>query len=205
MPSPPNVHLQFPYRSPKQHLRRGIWVALACLGVAGIGAAMTGPLSPRKSDAAMAPADQVSRAETIPAVSPAGYAAVDPQPASEHGAQAIAGKPSCLGQSRDGSCVSFQLPKVRMVRVPRVASVGQQGNSAKSGVAANSRATELDKGIAETKKAQRSAHRQNQRRNQPSHSTPSRGDVRVADWAARGYGSTWRSDQGRQGFARNFW
>ena len=193
VPAPQYVHLQFPYRSPKQRLRRGIWVALACLGVAGVGAAMMVPLGPRKSDAAMAPADQVSRA------------AVDPQTASEHGAQVIAGKPSCLGQSTDGTCISFQLPKVRMVRVPRVASVGQQGNSAKSGVAANSRATELDKGIAETKKAQRSAHRQNQRRNQPSHSTPSRGDVRVADWAARGYGSTWRSDQGRQGFARNFW
>lgn len=47
--------------------------------------------------------------------------------------------------------------------------------------------------------------RQNQRRNQPSHSRPSRGDVRVADFAAHGYASTWRSDQGRQGFARNFW
>jgi hypothetical protein len=205
VPAPQYVHPQFRYRSPKQRFQRGLWLALACLGVAGIGAAMMVPLGPSKSDAAMAPADQVSRAETIPAVSPAGYAAVDPQPASEHGAQAIAGKSSCLGQSRDGSCVSFQLPKVRMVRLPRVASVGQQGNSAKSGVAANSRATELDKGIAETKKAQRSAHRQNQRRNQPSHSTPSRGDVRVADWAARGYASTWRSDQGRQGFARNFW
>ena len=194
MPAPQYVHLQFPYRSPKQHLRRCIWVALACLGVAGIGAAMTGPLSPRKSDAAMAPADQVSRA------------AVDPRTASEHGAQVIAGKPSCLGQSTDGTCISFQLPKVRMVRVPtRAASVGHQGNSAKPGTTANGKATEPDKEVAETKKAQRSAHRQNQRRNQPSHSTPSRGDVRVADWAARGYASTWRSDQGRQGFARNFW
>jgi len=153
------------------------------------------PLSPRKSDAAMAHVDQVSRAEGVQAVSPVAYAAIDPQTASEHGAQVIAGKPSCLGQGPDGHCISFQLPKVRMVRVPRVASVGQQGNSAKSGVAANSRATELDKGIAETKKAQRSAHRQNQRRN-------TRADVRVADWTARGYA---RSDYGRQGFSRNFW
>ena len=185
MPSPPNVHLQFPYRSPKQHLRRGIWVALACLGVAGIGAAMTGPLSPRKSDAAMAPADQVSRA------------AVDPQTASEHGAHGMAGKPSCLGQSPDGSCISFQLPKVRMVRVPtpRAAGVGHQGNSAKP-TAANSKATEPDKGMAETRKAQRSAHRQNQRRYQ------TRSDVRVADWAARGYA---HGGYGRQGYSRNFW
>ena len=179
MPAPQYVHLQFPYRSPKQRLRRGVWVALACLGVAGVGAAMMVPLSPRKSDAAM-------------------YAAVDPQTASEHGAQVIAGKPSCLGQSPDGSCISFQLPKVRMVRVPtpRAASVGHQGNSAKPGTTANAKATEADKGIAETKKAQRSAHRRDQRRNQP------RGDVRVADWAARGYA---HGDYGRQGYSRNFW
>ena len=85
-PAPQYAHLPFPYRSPKQRLRRGIWVALACLGVAGVGAAMMVPLTPRKSDAAMAPADQVSRAEGVSAVSPIAYAAVDPQPASEHGA-----------------------------------------------------------------------------------------------------------------------
>jgi hypothetical protein len=147
------------------------------------------PLGPRKSDAAMALVDQVSRAEAIPAVSPMAYAAVDPQTASERGAQVIAGKPSCLGQSPDGSCVSFQLPKVRMVRVPtpRATSVGHQGNSARPGTAANSRATELDKGIAETKKTQRSAHRQNQRRNQSL----------ARRSAPREYAP--------QGFARNFW
>jgi hypothetical protein len=198
VPAPQYVHLQFPYRSPKQRLRRGIWVALACLGVAGVGAAMMVPLGPRKSDAAMAPADQVFRAEGVPAVTPIAYAAADPQTASKHGAQVIAGKPSCLGQSPDGSCISFQLPKVRMVRVPtpRAASVGHQGNSAKPGTTANSKAKEPDNGIAETKKTQRSAHRQNQRRNQP------RGDVRVADWTARGYA---HGDYGRQGFSRNFW
>jgi hypothetical protein len=197
VPAPQYAYLAFPYRSPKQRFRRGIWLTLACLGVAGISAAMMVPLGPRKSDAAMVPVDQVSRAEAIPAVSLMAYAAVDPQTASERGTQVIAGKPSCLGQSQDGSCLSFQLPKVRMVRVPtpRAASVGPQGNAAKPGTAPNSRAPELDKGIAETKKAQRSAHR-NQRRNQP------RGDVRVVDWTARGYA---RSDYGRQGFSRNFW
>jgi hypothetical protein len=131
VPVPQYVHPQFSYRSPKQRLCRGIWLALACLGVAGIGAALMVPLSPRKSDAAMAQADQVSRADTLPAVSPIGYAAVDPQTASEDGAQNIAGKPSCIGQSRDGSCISFQLPKVRMVRVavPRATSGGHQANS----------------------------------------------------------------------------
>ena len=197
MTAPQYFHPDFRLLSPKQRLRRRLWLALACLGVVGIGAAIMAPPSAFKSDAAIAPRDPVSRAETIPTASPVGYAAVDPQPASEHGAQVIAGKLPCLGQSPDGSCISFQLPKVRMVRVPtpRATSVGHQGNSAKPGTTANSKATEPDKGIAETKKAQRSAHRQNQRRNQPSHSTPSRGDVRVADWAARGYA---HGDYGRQ-------
>ena len=197
MTAPQYAHLSLPHRSPKQRLRRGIWVALACLGAAGVVAAMMIPLTPRKSDAAMAPADQVSRAEGVSAVSPMAYAAVDPQTASEHGAQVIAGKPSCLGQSPDGSCISFQLPKVRMVRVPTPrATVGHQGNSAKPGTTANGKATEPDKEVAETKKAQRSAHRQNQRRNQP------RGDVRVADWAAQGYA---HGGYGRQGYSRSFW
>jgi hypothetical protein len=181
--APQYVHSQFRYRSPKQRFRRGLWLALACLGVAGLGAAMMVPLGPRKSDAAIAPRDPVSSAETIPTASTAGYA-VDPQPASEHSAPIITGKPFCLGQSRDGSCISFQLPRVHMVRVAlRAASVGHQGNSAKPGIAANS--TELDKKIVEPKKSQKSAHRQNQRRNQP------RGDVRVADWAARPYARWW--------------
>ena len=203
MTAPQYVHPQFSYRSPKQRLRRGLWLALACLGVVGIGAAIMAPPSASKSDAAIAPGDPVSRAETIPTASPVGYAAVDPQLASEHGAQVIAQKPFCLGPSQsDGSCVTFELPKVRMVRVatPRASSAGHQGNSAKPGeAAATSMATV---GTMEPKKAQRSAHRQNQRRNQPSHSTPSRGDVRVADWAARGYA---HGDYGRQGFSRNFW
>ena len=82
-----------------------------------------------------------------------------------------------------------------MVRVPRVAS-GQQGNSAKLGMAAAPRSPGPDKDTSEPKKTQGSAHRQNQRRNQP------RREARVADWTARGYA---RGDYGRQGFSRNFW
>jgi hypothetical protein len=190
---PQHLHPDFRFLSPKQRLRRRLCLALACLGVVGIGAAIMVPPSAFKSDAAIVSGDPVSSAETIPTTSPSGFAAADPQPASEHGARGIAQKPFCLGASpSDGSCLSFQLPKVRMVRVPtpRAASVGHRGNSVKP-TTANSKATEPDKGIAETKKAQRSAHRQNRRRNQP------RGDVRVADWAARGYGP--------QGYSRNFW
>jgi len=116
--APQYFHPDFRFLSPKQRLRRRLWLALACLGVVGIGAAIMAPPSAFKSDAAIAPRDPVSRAETIPTASPVGYAAVDPQPANEHGARDIAQKPFCLGPSpSDGSCVSFQLPKVRMVRV----------------------------------------------------------------------------------------
>jgi hypothetical protein len=201
--APRYVHPDFRFLSPKQRFRRRLWLALACLGVVGIGAALMAPLSTSKSDAGIPARDPVSRPGTIPTASPVGYAAVDPQLASEHGAQLIAQKPFCHGPSQtDGSCVSFQLPKVRVVRVatPRASSAGHQGNSAKPGAAAaTSMATE---GTMESKKAQRSVHRQSQRRNQPSRSTPSRGDVRVADWAAGGYA---HGGYGRQSFSRNFW
>ena len=188
---------KFHDRSPKQRFRRRLWLALTCLGAVGIGAAILTPPSATKSDAAIAPRDPVSRAETIPTASPVEYAAVDAKPGSEQDARVIAQKPFCLGPSpSDGSCVVFQLPKVRMVRVPRAAGVGQQGNSAKSGVAAGPRSPSLDKETSEVKKVQRSVHRQNQR------STSARRGARVADWTARGYAG---GDYGRQGYSRNFW
>jgi hypothetical protein len=197
VPAPQYVHLQIHDRSPKQRFRRRLWLALTCLGAVGIGAAILTPPSATKSDAAIAPRDPVSRAETIPTASPVEYAAVDAKPGSEQDARVIAQKPFCLGPSpSDGSCVMFQLPKVRMVRVPRAAGVGQQGNSAKSGVAAGPRSPSLDKETSEVKKVQRSVHRQNQR------STSARRGARVADWTARGYAG---GDYGRQGYSRNFW
>jgi hypothetical protein len=176
--------------------KRRRWLALACLVVVGIGAAIMAPPSAFKSDAAIASRDPVSRAETIPTASSGavGYAAVDPRPAS--GASDIVQKPFCVSPGRsDGSCVSFELPKVRVVRVPRVTG-GQQGNSAKSGLAAAPRSSGSDKETSEPKKTQRSALRQNQRRNQR------RVEARVADWRARGYA---RDDYGRPGFSRSFW
>jgi hypothetical protein len=155
--------------------------------------------SASKPDVAI-PKDPGFRAETIPTAGP-GYAAADPQLVTEPSAQIIAQKPFCLGFSpSDGSCVTFQLPKVRMVRVatPRASGAGHQGNSAKPGAAATLLATVATK---ESKKAQ-TGNRQNQRRNQLSYRTPSRGAVRVVDWAARGYAY---GDYGRQGFSRNFW
>ena len=120
VPAPQYVHLQIHDRSPKQRFRRRLWLALTCLGAVGIGAAILTPPSATKSDAAIAPRDPVSRAETIPTASPVEYAAVDAKPGSEQDARVIAQKPFCLGPSpSDGSCVVFQLPKVRMVRVMR--------------------------------------------------------------------------------------
>jgi hypothetical protein len=181
-------HPSFANRSSKR-FRRGLWLALACLGAAGIGAAAMAPSWVRKSDAAVAGVDQVSTAE---ATSP--LRSADGHPVSENGAQVVANKPSCLGASRpDGNCISFQLPKVRMVRVTKLpaAGAGQHGNLPKSGVAAAPSATKVDKAIAEPKKAQRTAHRQSQRRNhQPS---------------ARGYASRERGYYGHQGYAGNFW
>ena len=111
MTAPQYVHPQFRYRSPKQRLRRSLWLALACLGVVGIAAAIMAPPSASKSDAAIAPRDPVSRAE-LPTASPLGYAAIDPQPATEHGAQVMTQKAFCLDPSpSDGSCVSFQCPR----------------------------------------------------------------------------------------------
>jgi hypothetical protein len=73
----------------------------------------------------------MAAAETIPTASPVEFVAVDQQVVN--GAQVVTDKPFCVG-GNEGNCVSFQLPKVRMVRVPRVTTDGQQGNSAKSGV-----------------------------------------------------------------------
>jgi len=182
------VQPQFHDGSPKR-FRRGLWLVLACLGVAAIGAVMSQP-GARKSDAAPASDAPASRPETSPAVTPIGYAATDPQPATEKHAQVTVQKPTCLGPNQsDGNCIPFQLPKVRMVRVPRASSISQHGNSPKPGIAANSKPKDVDNGVAEPKKVQRSAHRQSHRR----HHQPS----------ATGYASTWRGDQGR--FARSFW
>ena len=176
--------------SPKR-FRRGLWLVLACLGVAAIGAVMSQP-GARKSDAAPASEVQLSRPEASPAVVPIGYAATDPQPATEKHAQVTVQKPTCLGPNQsDGNCIPFQLPKVRMVRVPRASSASQHGSSPKPAIAVNPKSTELNRGIAEPKRVQRSARHQSQRR----HRQP----------AATGYASTWRGDQSRQGFARSFW
>jgi hypothetical protein len=95
------------------------------------------------------------------------------------------------------------------------ASAARQGDSEKLGqpapapVAAAGSTEPSQKAAATPKKAQRSAHRQNQRRDQNWYGAPSWREDRVDDWAARGYAPRvsdyQRGGYGRQGFARNFW
>jgi hypothetical protein len=89
------------------------------------------------------------------------------------------------------------------------ASAGRRGDSEKSSqpapapVAAAGSTEPSQKGTATPKKAQRSAHRQNQRREQNWYGAPSWREVRVDDWAARGYAPR-ESDYQRGGFFRFF-
>jgi hypothetical protein len=191
--APQYVHPEFGSFSRKCFRHRGLWIGLTCLTVVIVGAVLI--TRARVSDAAVAPEGRMSNAETVPTTTLMGYSAVDPPVTVVNGTQVVVDQPFCFG----GNCVVFQLPKVRMVRVPRVASVGQQENLAKSGAAAAPRSPGLDKAFAEPKKAQSSTHRQTPR------STQSRREARTADWTARGYTSRDRREDGRQGFARNFW
>jgi hypothetical protein len=103
-------------------------VALACLVVAGVGAAMMATADGPKLAAAVTRADEASIAETIPATSLAPFAAVVPRLPIVAGAQTTADKPSCVGDTRtEGNCVSVKLRKPRMVWVandrPAIAAV----------------------------------------------------------------------------------
>src|SRR3954469_5730700 len=81
VPAAQYVHSQH-YRSPKKRFRRGLWLVLACIGVAGIGAAMMIRPGAGKSEAALAPEAQVSRTEAIPTANSVGDVAADSQLAS---------------------------------------------------------------------------------------------------------------------------
>jgi hypothetical protein len=139
----------------------------------------------------------------------------------------------------EGNCVSVKLRKPRMVWVanhrPAIAAValgrsaapatgsidaalvaartGSQGDPARPGEPAVAAAisTEPQNAVAtpKNKKAQKSARGQNHRRDQYRYGAPSWREVRVDDWAARGYAPRERDYQrgayGRGGFTPNFW
>jgi hypothetical protein len=217
VPASHYIHPEFGFFCPTPRFRRRLRVALACLVVAGVGAAMMATADGPKLAAAVTRADEASIAETIPATSLAPFAAVVPRLPIVAGGQTTADKPSCVGDTQtEGNCVSVKLRKPRMVWVandrPAIAAValgrtapttgsidaallaaraGSQGDPARPGEAAVAAAssTEPQNAVAtpKNKKAQKSARGQNHRRDQYRYGAPSWREVRVDDSAARGY------------------
>jgi hypothetical protein len=129
VPASHYIHPEFGFFCPTPRFRRRLRVALACLVVAGVGAAMmaTADRLPKLA-AAVTRADEASIADTTPATSLALFAAVVPRLPIGAGAQTTGEKPSCVGDTRtEGNCVSVKLRKPRMVWVanerPAIAAV----------------------------------------------------------------------------------
>jgi hypothetical protein len=217
VPASHYIHPEFGFFCPTPRFRRRLRVALACLVVAGVGAAaMTTADRLPKLAAAVTRADEASIADTTPATSLAPFAAVVPRLPVGAGAQTAADKPSCVGDTQtEGNCVSVKVRKPRMVWVanhrPAIAAVAlgrtapttgsidpallaartsSQGDPARPGEATVARSTEPQNAVAtpKAKKAQKSARGQNHRRDQYRYGAPSWREVWVDDWAARGYG-----------------
>src|SRR5437016_9957241 len=116
VPASHYIHPEFGFFCPTPRFRRRLRVALACLVVAGVGAAVMATADGPKLAAEVTRADEASIAETSPATSLAPFAAVVPRLPIVAGAQTAADKPSCLGDTRtEGNCVSVKLRKPRMV------------------------------------------------------------------------------------------
>ena len=217
MPASHYIHPEFGFFCPTPRFRRRLRVALACLVVAGIGAAVMGTADRPKLTAAVTRANEASIAETTPATSLAPFDAVVPRLPIVAGAQTTADKPSCVGYTpTGGNCVSVKLRKPRMVWVandrPAIAAValgrsaapttgstdaallaartGSQGDPARGEAAVMAASsTEPQNAVAtpKNKKAQKSARGQNHRRDQYRYGAPSWREGRIDDWAARGY------------------
>src|SRR5947209_18025403 len=224
MPASDYIHPEFGCFRPTPRFRRRLRVALACLVVAGVGAALMATADRPKLAAPVTRADEASLVPRLPIVAHA---------------QTTADKPSCVGDSRtEGNFVSVKLRKPRMVWVanhrPAIAAVAlgrsatpttgstdaaflaartsSQGDPARPGEAAVAAAssTEPQNAVAtpKNKKAQKSARGQNHRHDHYRYGAPAWREVRVDDWAARGYAPRERDYQrahGRGGFTPNFW
>src|SRR2546426_5662837 len=113
MPASDYIHPEFGFFCPTPRFRRRLRVALACLVVAGVGAALMATADRPKLAAPVTRADEASLVPRLPIVAHA---------------QTTADKPSCVGDSRtEGNCVSVKLRKPRMVWVanhrPAIAAV----------------------------------------------------------------------------------
>jgi hypothetical protein len=236
------VHPEFGFFCPTLRFRRQRRLALACLVVAGVGAAVMARADRPKSDATVTRVDAASIVETVPATSLTPFVPLSSNRTVVEGARPASDKPRCVGDALadlHGNCVSIKLRKPRMVRVAtdraanaavalgRTASLpgsnidaalpaagaSREGGPEKSGQTASAPVAAADttepsqKAAATLKKAQRLAHRQNQRRDQNRYGAPSWREVRVDDWGARGYAPSDYQRGGAQGhgFVRNFW
>jgi hypothetical protein len=126
VPASDYIHPEFGFFCPTPRLRRWLRVALACLVVAGVGAAVMATADGPKLAVVVTRVDETSIAETTPATGLAPFAAVVLPIVA--GAQTTADKPSCVGDSRtEGNCVLVKLRKPRMVWVanhrPAIAAV----------------------------------------------------------------------------------
>jgi hypothetical protein len=100
VPASHYIHPEFGFFCPTPRFRRRLRVVLACLVVAGVGAAMMATADGPKLAAAVTRADEASIAEMSPATSLAPFAAVVPRLPIVAGAQTTADKPSCVGDTR---------------------------------------------------------------------------------------------------------
>jgi len=119
VPASHYIHPEFGFFCPTPRFRRRLRVALACLVVAGVGAAVMATADRPKLAAPVTRADEASLAP---------FAAVVPRLPIVADAQTTADKPSCVGDTRtEGNCVSVKLRKPRMVWVandrPAIAAV----------------------------------------------------------------------------------
>ncbi len=115
VPASHYIHPEFGFFCPTPRFRRRLRVALACLVVAGVGAAVMAT-----ADRPPKLAPPVTRADE-PSLAP--FAAVVPRLPIVAGTQTTADKPSCVGDTRtEGNCVSVKLRKPRMVWVERRAA-----------------------------------------------------------------------------------
>ena len=93
MPASHYIHPEFGFFCPTPRFRRRLRVALACLVVAGIGAAVMGTADRPKLTAAVTRANEASIAETTPATSLAPFDAVVPRlpivAGADHRGQAV--------------------------------------------------------------------------------------------------------------------
>lgn len=114
------VHPEFGFFCPTPRFRRQRRLALACLVVAGVGAAVFARADRPKSDATVTRVDAASIVETVPATSLTPFVPLSSNQTVVEGARPASEKPRCVGDALadlHGNCVSIKLRKPRMVRV----------------------------------------------------------------------------------------